>query len=59
VPFDVTKRFGEALCKQGTRVSFIKLPGVSHSFVARDSAPAALAWMSARFKGVQAPSDCE
>ncbi|MGB2932128.1 MAG: alpha/beta fold hydrolase [Methyloceanibacter sp.] len=59
VPFDVTKRFGEALCKQGTRVSFIKLPGVSHSFVARDSAPAALAWMTARFQGVQAPSDCE
>jgi len=59
VPFDVTKRFGEALCQRGTRVSFIKLPGVSHSFVARDSAPAALAWMTGRFHGATAPSDCE
>ena len=58
VPFNVTRRFGEALCKQGTRVSFITLPGVNHTFVARDSAPAALAWMADRFRGTPAPSDC-
>jgi acetyl esterase/lipase len=59
VPFDVTKRFGEHLCQQGTRVSFLKLTGVTHSFVARDSAPAALSWMTARFRGAKAPSDCK
>jgi pimeloyl-ACP methyl ester carboxylesterase len=56
---DITKRFGEALCKQGVRVSFVELPGVTHTFAARDSAGAALAWMTARFEGAPAPSDCE
>jgi acetyl esterase/lipase len=56
---DITERFGEALCKQGVRVSFIKLEGVSHTFAAKDSAPEALAWMTDRFRGAPAPSDCE
>jgi dipeptidyl aminopeptidase/acylaminoacyl peptidase len=56
---DITERFGEALCKQGTRVSFIRLPGVTHTFAAKDSAPAVLAWMTDRFQGAPAPSDCE
>ncbi len=56
---DITKRFGEALCKQGVRVSFVELPGVTHTFAARDSASAALAWMTDRFRGVPAHSDCE
>ena len=56
---DITRRFGEALCKQGVRVSFVELPGVTHTFAARDSASAALAWMTDRFRGVPAHSDCE
>ena len=55
----VTKRFAEELCAQGTPVSFVELPGVSHVFAARDSANAALRWMSDRFRGAPAPSDCE
>jgi acetyl esterase/lipase len=55
----VTKRFAEALCAQGTRVSFMELPGVTHTFAARDSANAALRWISERFRGAPAPSDCE
>ena len=55
----VTKRFAEALCAQGTPVSFVELPGVSHVFAARDSATAALRWMTDRFRGAPAPSDCE
>jgi dipeptidyl aminopeptidase/acylaminoacyl peptidase len=55
----ITKRFGEALCAQGVRVSFVELPGVTHTFAARDSASAALQWMTARFRGVPPPSDCE
>jgi acetyl esterase/lipase len=55
----VTKRFAEALCAQGTPVSFVELPGVSHVFAARDSANAALRWMTDRFRGAPPPSDCE
>jgi len=40
-------------------VSFVELPGVTHTFAARDSASAALAWMTDRFRGVPAHSDCE
>jgi acetyl esterase/lipase len=56
---EVTKRFGEALCAQGVRVSFVPLPGVTHTFAARDSANAALNWMTERFRGTPAPSSCE
>ena len=56
---EITKRFGEALCAQGVRVSFVPLPGVTHTFAARDSANAALNWMTERFRGAPAPSSCE
>ena len=55
----VTKRFAKALCAQGERVTFVSLPGVSHIFAARDSAPAAIKWMNDRFKGLPAPSSCQ
>ena len=55
----VTKRFAKALCAQGVRVTFVELPGVSHIFVARDSAPTAIRWMNDRFKGAPAPSSCQ
>jgi acetyl esterase/lipase len=56
---EITKQFGEALCKQGTPVTFVELPGVTHTFAARDGATAALRWMTDRFRGVPAHSDCE
>jgi dienelactone hydrolase len=37
VPPQITKKFGQALCKQCTRVSFILLNGVSHTFAAKSS----------------------
>ena len=55
---EITKQFGEHLCKQGTRVSFVELPGVTHTFAAKNSAHAALAWMGDRFRGAPAPSSC-
>ncbi len=55
----VTKRFAKALCAKGERVAFVELPGVSHIFVARDSAPTAIKWMNDRFKGLPAPSSCQ
>jgi acetyl esterase/lipase len=56
---EITKQFGEALCKQGTRVHFILMNGVTHTFAARDSAGQTLAWMGDRFRGAPAPSNCE
>ncbi len=55
----VTKRFAKALCAKGVRVTFVELPGVSHIFVARDSAPTAISWMNDRFRGAPAPSVCQ
>ena len=54
----ITKQFGVALCKQGTRVSFILMKGVTHTFAAKNSVGQALAWMGDRFRGAPAPSDC-
>jgi acetyl esterase/lipase len=54
---EITKRFSKALCAQGVRVSFVPLPGVTHTFAARDSANAALNWTE-RFRGAPAPSSC-
>jgi acetyl esterase/lipase len=54
----VTRRFAAALCKQGTRVLFVELPGVAHTFAAKKSVNTALKWMNDRFAGVPAPSSC-
>lgn len=59
VPPAVTKRFGRALCKKGTRVDFVVMPGVTHTFAAKKSVRTALKWMAGRFRGAPAPSDCE
>lgn len=55
---EITKRFAEALCKQGARVHFILLKGVSHTFAAKDSVGQALAWMGDRFRGAPAATEC-
>ncbi len=54
----VTVRFAKALCAKGEHVTFVSFPGVSHIFVARDAAPAAIKWMKDRFKGLPPPSSC-
>jgi acetyl esterase/lipase len=56
---EVTKQFGEVLCKQGTRVEYVVLPGVTHTFAAKDSVGQALNWITERFRGTPAPSVCE
>ena len=45
---EITKQFGDHLCSQGTRVSFVELPGVTHTFASKDSVQAALRWMGDR-----------
>jgi len=55
---EITKQFGNHLCKQGARVMFVEMPGVSHTFAAKESVSTALKWMDDRFRGVPAPSVC-
>jgi pimeloyl-ACP methyl ester carboxylesterase len=59
VPPHLTKRFGAALCAKGTRVRFVVMPGVTHTFAAKDSVRVALKWMAARCRGAPAPSNCK
>jgi acetyl esterase/lipase len=54
----ITKQFGKALCKQGAKVMFVEMPGVTHTFAAKESVSTALKWMDDRFRGVPAPSVC-
>ena len=54
----VTEAYRAALCRRGTPVQFVLLPGVIHAFAARESATAAVAWMVGRFRGEPAPGNC-
>jgi len=54
----ITKQFGNALCKQGAKVMFVEMPGVTHTFAAKESVATALKWMDDRFRGAPAPSSC-
>ncbi len=56
---EITKQFGDALCKQGGQVTLILLNGVNHTFAAKNSVGQALAWIGDRFRSAPAPSDCE
>jgi acetyl esterase/lipase len=55
---EITKQFGEHLCKQGERLDLIWLKGVNHTFAARDSARQTMSWIGDRFRGAAAPSSC-
>jgi acetyl esterase/lipase len=54
----ITKQFGKALCAQGAKVMFVEMPGVTHTFAAKNSVSTALKWMDDRFRGAPAPSSC-
>jgi acetyl esterase/lipase len=54
----ITKQFAEALCKQGAKVMFVEMPGVTHTFAAKESVFTALKWMDDRFRGAPAPNVC-
>jgi acetyl esterase/lipase len=55
----ITKQFGDALCAQGEKVMFVDLPGVNHTFAAKESVYTALKWIDDRFAGRLAPSVCD
>ena len=55
---EVTQAYKDRLCRSGSMVKMLPLPGVSHGFAGYDSADAAVDWMTERFKGAAAPNDC-
>jgi len=54
----VTRDFMRRQYAAGGKVQMLLLPGSNHGFIARDAAAAAAAWMTGRFTGESAPSDC-
>ena len=54
----VTQAYKQRLCKAGSRVKMLVMPGISHGFIGYDSADAAADWMADRFRGGAPPSDC-
>jgi acetyl esterase/lipase len=54
----VTQAYRDRLCKAGSKVKLLLMPGVSHGFIGYDSADAAADWMADRFQGNTPPSDC-
>jgi acetyl esterase/lipase len=55
---EVTEAYKGRLCKAGSKVKMLVLPGVSHGFAGYDSADAAAGWIADRFAGAAPPSDC-
>jgi pimeloyl-ACP methyl ester carboxylesterase len=54
----VTQDYAATLCKAGSKVRVLFLPGIGHGLAGRAAAPAAVAWINARFAGEAAPNDC-
>ncbi|MEP7316524.1 MAG: lipase family protein [Sphingomicrobium sp.] len=54
----VTRDHARALCRNRNQVRWIDIAGSGHATSARDSATATLGWVTDRFAGRPAPSDC-
>jgi acetyl esterase/lipase len=54
----VTQTYVQRLCKAGSKVQYISMPGVKHGWAGADSALPAVAWIADRFDGKQAPDSC-
>lgn len=54
----VTLSYRAKLCQAGSPVQFDSMPGVGHAFAGRDSAKAAIEWISGRFDGTTPPNTC-
>ena len=55
---DVTKRFADALCKNGETVQLRLYAGVGHVTAGHDAAPDVASWIADRFAGKPAPTTC-
>jgi acetyl esterase/lipase len=54
----VTYAYKDQLCRAGARVQLLQLPGVGHGFAGYRSSNAAIQWITDRFTGAPAASDC-
>jgi pimeloyl-ACP methyl ester carboxylesterase len=55
---EVTQNYEAGLCKAGSKVRMIVMPGIGHGRAAQASTSALLDWTSDRFGGKPAPDDC-
>jgi len=55
---EVTRAYMAMLCKAGIHVTFMSLPGVTHTFAGEKSAATAVSWMADRFSGPAPRNDC-
>lgn len=55
---EVTLDYMRRLCRAGSRVHVLLMPGVNHAFIGRDAAGRAVDWITDRFANALAPSDC-
>jgi pimeloyl-ACP methyl ester carboxylesterase len=54
----VTQAYMDKLCKAGSKVRMVMLPGIGHARAAQASTMAAVNWMTDRFAGKTPPDDC-
>jgi pimeloyl-ACP methyl ester carboxylesterase len=54
----VTQDYMQRLCKAGSKVRLLVLPGVGHGLAAYMSKGEAVDWMADRFAAIPAPNDC-
>jgi acetyl esterase/lipase len=55
---EVTQDYEAKLCKAGSKVRMVLMPGIGHGRAAQASTSALLDWASDRFDGKPAPDDC-
>jgi len=58
IPSDMSEKTVARICKQGSRVLFLKYPGLDASGVTGASVSDQISWIKARFAGYVAPSNC-
>jgi hypothetical protein len=58
IPSDMSEKTVARICKQGSRVLFLKYSGVDASGVMGASVSDQISWIKARFAGYVAPSNC-
>jgi acetyl esterase/lipase len=54
----ITRRFVKSMCRNGDTVNYVTLQGVDHGLAARKGASRAVAWITDRFYGKPAQSNC-
>jgi alpha-beta hydrolase superfamily lysophospholipase len=54
----LTPRYAAMLCRHGSAMAYLSLPGVSHTMTARAGASETIQWIASRFDGAPPPNDC-